>query len=179
MLKKFFVAAVLSVFVLVGGQVNAMPYSEMFLGGFTVGSSYSAMKRVYGEPVQDEGHAENNFSSHYGDTVHIGFDNLNNRIQFITVTANNGWKTPSGLAVGDNISKALDICGAPDYKTSGKYKTVYCYFHNMGGKYLDEYGFIILFNNESEKILQLELTGGSSMYSFGEACQQGFEYMVR
>ena len=175
MLKKFFIAAVMSVFVLVGGQVNAMPYSEMFLGGFTVGSSYSAMKRVYGEPVQNEGHSEANYSSHYGDTVKINFNNIVNRIQGIRVTANNGWKTPSGLAVGDNISKALDICGEPDYKKVGKYKTAYCYFHNMGGKYLDEYGFFILFNNESGKILRLELDGGNTMSGF----EQDYQYYMK
>lgn len=165
---KFFVAAIMSVLVVVGqiSFCSAMSYGEMYLGGFTVGSPYSEMKRTYGEPVQDEGHAEDNHSCHYGNSVHIGYSNLRNVIQSITVTANNGWKTPSGLAVGDNISKALDICGNADYTKSGAYKTVYCYVHRNGNK--PDYGFFILFNKKSGKILELSLIGGNSMMSFDE-----------
>ena len=173
MLKKFFVAAMMSVLVVVG-QVNlcdAMPYSEMYLGGLTAGSSYADMVSMYGEPVQDRSHASGGqgyWDCWYGNSVKI-HHYLLKRIDFIKVTENNGWKTPSGLAVSDNISKALDICGEPDYKKVGAYKTAYCYVHTVRSKYSDEAypdrGFFILFNNNSGKILELSVYGQVGRFS--------------
>ena len=179
MLTKFFVAAVMSVLVVVGqiSFCNAMSYGEMYLGGFTVGSPYSEMKRTYGEPVQDEGHAENNYTARYGDSVQIGYNKVRGKIQLITVKADNGWKTPSGLAVGMNISDALDICGNADYTSAGANKTAYCYFHRRGGRI--DFGFIILFNNKSGKILELSLDGGSDMAGFDEIYPYMLERMVK
>ena len=180
MLRKLFVAAIMSVLVVVG-QINlcgAMPYREMFLGGFTVGSSYPEMVRAYGQPVRDKSHAEDNYSCHYGNSVEIGYNGTSNKIQHITVTANNGWKTPSGLAVGMNISDALDMYGEPDYKEIGANKTAYCHFHRDRKNYLD-YGFVILFNNKSGKILELSLLGGSRMADFEQIYKNHLEYMVK
>ena len=177
MLKKFFIAAMLTILLAAENFCAAMPYSEMYLGGFTVGSSYSAMVRMYGQPTQDEHVIEDICNARYGNTVEISYSNYSKKIQSIEVTANNGWKTPSGLAVGMNISRALDMYGEPDYKTSSSVKTAYCYFHR-DRNYLD-YGFFILFNKESGKILQLGVYGGSSMSNFDEIYQGIMTQMVK
>ena len=165
MLKKIFIAAVIF---LVAGQFGicnaAMPRNQMFLGGFTFGSRYSEMIKMYGEPIQVSDHVEDNYTCRYGDSVAIGYNKFSNKIQSITVTANNGWTTPEGLAVGMNISRATELYGAPEYKRIGKIKTAYCYFH--GNR---EFGFIIVFDNKSEKILALSVHGGNTMVSFAES----------
>ena len=53
MYKKFFIAVTFLVTTL-AMQINfcqAMPYSEMYLGGLTIGSSIDEMRRIYGEPT--------------------------------------------------------------------------------------------------------------------------------
>ena len=183
MFKKFFIATVF--FVLAVTQINfanAMSYGEMFLGSLTIGSSIDEMKRIYGEPTSKEGGIENLASCSYGNHVGIAYNNFTKKIYSVTISANNGWKTPSGLAVGDNISKALDLCGNPDYTKVGNFKTAYCYFHESYNTYTNknvkDFGFIILFNKESGKILELSLLGGNSMASFEEIYQSMMKRMV-
>ena len=189
MLKKFFIATIMSVLVVVG-QVNlcdAMPRSEMYLGRFTIGfsrdktfvadESFSAMVRVYGQPTRNEHALEVTYVAHYGNTVEVSYSNYSDKIQSIEVTANNGWKTPSGLAVGMNISRALDMYGEPDYKKSGKFKTAYCYFQKT--RHGTDMGFIILFNKDSGKILQLGVYGGSDMAGFDEAYDGIIRQMIQ
>ena len=190
MFKKIFIAAIVSLLFIVGNQVNAMPASEMYLGGFTASyrggndiaaASYSEMVKVYGQPVQDEGHAEDNYTCRYGNSVRIGYSGYNNEISLITVTADNGWKTPSGLTVGMNISRATELYGTPDYTKVGATKTAYCYFGEVSyhnGQAYPKFGFIILFNNSSGKILQLEVAGGNSMSGFDDYYEYGMKRMV-
>ena len=177
MLKKFFVAAMMTIFFAAENFCAAMPASEMFLGGFTVGSSYADMVNMYGQLSDREVDLGHMASCGYGDSVDVGYIGGWGYIQIIRVSANNGWKTPSGLSVGDNISKALDICGEPDYKKIGAYKTAYCYVHRNGNTM--DYGFFILFNKESGKILQLELHGGErGMANFEDIYQHIMKNMV-
>lgn len=185
MLKKFFVAMFLTVFALVSNNIcNAkMPRSEMYLGGFTVGSSYFDMVKVYGEPIKTGG-AENNISAKYGSGVVIGYNNYNNKIQSITVTENNGWKTPRGFSVSSNISDVLDLYGNADYTESGSFKVAYCYFGEMKyskhyQRYIPDFGFIFLVNKNSGKILQMGVYGGGTMTSFDETYQSYMKYMVK
>ena len=185
MLKKFFVAAIMSVLVVVG-QVNlcdAMLYSEMYLGGLTVGSTVEYMKKLYGKPTEPfvgvHGHYE------YGDSVIIHHDVIEERLYGIIVKANNGWATPAGLTVGMNISTALDLYGNPDYTEKGSYKTAYCYFYKVQKHSLeglcDDVAFVILFNNSSGKILQLSIHGGDwhRHYSFMDGYQDKLKEMVQ
>lgn len=183
MLKKIFIG--MAFFLLAATQINlasAMSYGEMYLGGLTVGSTVSEMKRMYGEPSSDKWEIENIQSCYYGNSVEIGYNNYNKKLQSIDISANNGWKTPSGLAVGDNISKALDICGNPDDTKSGNFKTAYCYFHKSysqsSNKEQIDFGFIILFNKDSGKILQLGLWGGSPMAGFEDIYQGNMQRLV-
>ena len=86
--KKFFIAFTFMLMTFVGIRFNvcnaAMLYSEMYLGGLAVGSSFDEMRRIYGEPVYDEGYAEDNHSCHYGNSVSIGYNSFNKKIQSIT-----------------------------------------------------------------------------------------------
>ncbi|MBR4152902.1 MAG: hypothetical protein IKT98_08075 [Selenomonadaceae bacterium] len=183
MLKKFFIVVILSVFALVGNRFSlcsaAMPYSEMYLGGFTVGSSYSEMTKMYGAPTSQDLGIEHNACCIYGNSVVINYNNFDNKIQGINVKANNGWSTPAGLTVGMNISDALDMYGEPAFKKSSSIKTVYCYFHkpNMGRSTPPDFGFFIVFNKDSGKILQLSVIGDNTMISFKET--ECFDSIVR
>lgn len=182
MWKKIFLSIAAILIATQFNFANAMSYSEMYLGGFTVGSSFDEMKRIYGEPIYDEGYAENNHGCHYGNSVDIGYNNYSKKIQRIEINSNNGWKTPSGLKVGDNISKALDLCGNPDYTKSGNFKTAYCYFHKSYSQSLKkeiiDFGFVILFNKDSGKILELALWGGNTMASFEDYYQNNIKRLV-
>ena len=185
MYKKFFIAVTFLVTTL-AMQINfcqAMPYSEMYLGGLTIGSSIDEMRRIYGEPTSHKWVIEVHNSYQYGNTVTIDYNGSNKKIGFITISADNGWKTPRGLAVGDNISKALDMYGNPDYTQSGNFKTAYCYFHESYNTYskmnVKDFGFVILFNKESGKILQLALWGDPSrMAGFDEYYQDSMKRLV-
>ena len=176
MLRKIFIAA-LSVFALVAGQFSlcsaAMSQAQMFLGGITVGTSYSEMVKMYGAPIQVADHAEDNYTCRYGNSVAIGYNKFANKIQSVTVSANNGWATPDGLAVGMKISAAQDLYGTPDYTKSGTNKTAHCYF--SGNR---RFGFIVVFDNESGKILELGLYGGNTMVTFDESYQTIMERMT-
>lgn len=176
MLKKIFIAA-LSVFALVAGQFNfcnaAMSQSQMFLGGITVGTSYSEMIKIYGAPIQVADHIEDNYACRYGNSVAVGYNKFANKIQSVVVSANNGWKNPDGLAVGMKISAAQDLYGTPDYTKSGAKKTAHCYFGDNR-----RLGFVIVFDNESEKILELGLYGGNTMVTFEESYQSIMERMT-
>ena len=177
---KFFMAFIFVI--MLATQINfcqAMPYSEMYLGGLTVGSTVDEMKRIYGEPTSHKVGIEHLGSYAYGNNVGIGYFYFQKaRITDITVSANNGWKTPSGLAVGDNISKALDLYGNPDYTQSGNFKTAYCYFHKSYNQQMEskDFGFIILFNKDSGKILELGLWGDGDRSSDFE---KEYQYILK
>ena len=174
MYKKFFMAFIFVI--MLATQINfcqAMPYSEMYLGGLTVGSTVDEMKRIYGEPTSHKVGIEHLGSYAYGNNVGIGyFDYQKARITDITVSANNGWKTPSGLAVGDNISKALDLYDKPDDTKSNDFKTAYCYFHHnyddSQKKEVIDSGFLIIFDKDSEEILEMKICGDTPLGKFAE-----------
>ena len=182
-MKKIFLAIMLSVFALVGNSICSakMPISEMYLGGITLGTSYNEIVRIYGKPTTAEYSTEaaptddsNAPFAHYKYCSSVDIYVIGKKIRGITVTENNGWKTPSGIAVDSNISDVLDLYGNPDYTESGNFKTAYCYFGEM---YYDkdtksnspEFGFIILFNKNSGKILQMEINKGDWGIGFGES----------
>lgn len=191
-MKKIFLAVMLSVFALVSSNICSakMPVSEMYLSGLTFGTSYNEIVRIYGKPTTSEYHGEtgptNNPNANYavykyGYSVIINCSNHGKKTYRIAVTENNGWKTPSGIAVGSNISDVLDLYGNPDYIQTGSFKTAYCYFGDMYSTNKPEFGFIILFNKNSGKILQMEINSGTpGMIAFweGNYCKNVMEVMV-
>lgn len=174
MLKKFFIAAVIFLITSQFGNCDAtLSRHQMYLGGVTVGSFYSEMVKMYGEPIQVADHAEDNYSCRYGGSVAVGYNKFTNKIQSVTVSANNGWTTTDGLAVGMKISRATELYGAPDYTKSGTTKSAHCYFHDSR-----TYGLIIAFDNDSGKILEIGIHGGNTMVTFAESYQEIVERMT-
>ena len=171
---KFFMAFIFVI--MLATQINfcqAMPYSEMYLGGLTVGSTVDEMKKIYGLPNSTQETVKNIEVGYYGKDVRIAYSNrYTNRIYSVTVSANNGWKTPSGLAVSDNISKALNLYDKPDDTKSNDFKTAYCYFHHnyddSQKKEVIDSGFLIIFDKDSEEILEMKICGDTPLGKFAE-----------
>ena len=168
MLKKILTAIILSAFLFVGNSFCSaeMPRKEMYLGGLTFGSPTAQMLRMYGNPRNTEGGIEYLYNCYYGKSVLIGYNAYANKIFKIVVKDNNGWNTPKGLAVGMTIDKALEMYGDADFLQNGDEKTVYAYFHKSGKQ--NDFGLIILVDNATEKILQMNLCGGNTMATFEE-----------
>lgn len=111
-----------------------LPDSEFCLGGISVKgtSTIEYVRSIYGEPqlVSKNDHSA---EYRYGDTVKIKTSTFGNeRVFFIETTDNNGFSTPSGLAVGMTAEDMLDMYGDPrserDLKNGGT-----CYVY--GDKY--------------------------------------------
>ena len=86
-----------------------IPPSEVALGGITLGASPEYVKSVYGEPTSyDKGYGDS-IIYNYNNTFKIMFSG-GKYMYWMETTANNGIKTPSGIAVGMNAS-VLDRYG--------------------------------------------------------------------
>lgn len=167
-MKKILTAIILSAFLLVSNNFCSaeMPRSEMYLGGLTFGSSTPRMLKMYGSPDKTEGGIEYLYDCTYGKSVEISYNSYTNKIFKIVVSENNGWKTPAGLAVGMTIDKAVELYGNADFEKYGNEKIVYAYFHKAGKE--NDFGFIIFVDNETDKILAMEITGNNTMATFDD-----------
>ena len=87
--------------------------SEVALGGIRLGSSPEDVKSVYGEPTSyDKGNGDS-IIFNYNGTFKIMFSG-GKYMYWLETTANNGIKTPSGIAVGMDAS-VLDRYGKVYY----------------------------------------------------------------
>ena len=95
----------------------AVGRNDFSLGGIYLNMPYNDVLRTYGQPTSRPGGYAQLVTDviKYGNDVEIGF--LGKKVRYVVTTANNGWKTPSGLYVGMSIDEAVRICGT-DYKTS-------------------------------------------------------------
>ena len=177
-MKKILTSIILSVFLIVGNNFCSaeMPRNEMYLGGLTFGSSTAQMLRMYGAPNKTEGGVEYMYDGYYGDGVRISYDAYINKIFQITVTENNGWKTPKGLAVGMTVSQAIELYGNADFEKYGAEKAAYAYFHSNGKSH--DFGLIILADIQTDKILSLEITGNNSMVNFDDFFENRINYFL-
>lgn len=177
-MKKIFTAIILSAFLIVGNNFcsAAMPRNEMYLGGLTYGSSTAQMLRMYKSPNKTEGGIEYMYDCTYGKSVKISYDAYNNKIFKITVLDNNGWKTPKGLAVGMSVSQAIELYGNADFEKYGAEKAAYVYFHNNGKQ--NDFGFVILADIYTDKILAMEITGDNTMATFDDFFEGKINYML-
>ena len=166
MLKKFLTMVILSAFLFAGNSFcsASMPRNEMFLGGLTFGSPTAQILRMYGAPDKTEGGIEHLYSCRYGDSVKLSYNAHINKIFEVIVTENNGWTTPAGLSVGMTFDKAVELYGDADFAKFGNDKTVYIYFHSNGN--VKDFGFMIVVDNATEKILRMEITGNNTMALF-------------
>lgn len=86
--------------------------SSLALGGLQLGATATQIKQVYGEP-DDVEIRKGTYDWLYGKGVRIGFPG-DEKSDFISVSAANGWTTPEGLAVGMPAGKAIKLYGFPD-----------------------------------------------------------------
>ncbi len=186
MLKKFFSALIFgmlifcAVIIFLFPYINVcnakMPRSEMYLGTLTVGSSINEMKKIYGTPTADGMGFEENRSCTYGDDVVIYYNTLEEKIQSIVVTGNNGWTTPSGFNVGGNIRTVLNLYGSADYTKSGNSKKAHLYF--SCDKHKPEFGLVILVDENNGMILEIGIYGDDTEKTFAEYYEDLAEKLV-
>ena len=72
------------------------------------------------------------------------------------------------------IDKAVEFYGNPDFEKYGAEKAAYVYFHSRGNR--KDFGFIIIFDNATEKILKLEISGDNSMVTFDDFFEGKINY---
>ena len=181
-ISNLFGAVLISALLLTTGICQAtMPRSEMFLGGLTVNSPLSELKKIYGEPQKGYtwGYENAQYMSIYGNSVMVDSFNFRSKVMAIHITANNGWRTPAGISVGTNIQRVFDLYGQPDYIKANSTKTVCVYYPNdfveFQGKMVPDYGLFIKYNNDSKKISEIYLGGGdSTAMSFEEVYLAGY-----
>ena len=115
-LKKIF-ATVIVLVAAVASVCGAVGKNDFSLGGVWLNMPYNDVVKMYGQPTSRPGGYAQLVTDviKYGNGVEIGF--LGKNVRYVVTTANNGWKTPSGLHVGMSIDEAIRICGT-DYKTS-------------------------------------------------------------
>ena len=119
---RFFVAALLVVIGLVAGTsegLAAVQPEDILLGGIRPRMTYQEIIDRYGPPTREErGYAQLvHRVIYYGDSVEIGFTgrNADGKALYVTVTGDNGWRTPTGIYVGMQLEEAIEICGH-DYR---------------------------------------------------------------
>jgi|GEM_PF-3201916 len=117
-MKKMFLAMVTVVTILISNFCFAAASKELSLGGISLGMTYQQVVAMYGEPTLKYHEMYSNLDKisntyiQYGNNVEIRFSNDNGKIGTVTnvfVTANNGWKLNSGIAVGNTFK---DFCNA-------------------------------------------------------------------
>ncbi len=166
MLKKFFVAGLVTLTAFINSPFNVcnadIPRSEISLGSIglffynNVHYRGNYVEKIYGKPTRGNLEDTSFATWYYGDSVEIKFEE--GLVSYVYVKANNGWKTPSGLAVGMKLDDAVRMYGHPDYIKSNANKILYVYFGNprMFGVNLS-----VLANRNDGKILSLTVRGDS------------------
>ena len=89
---------------------------DVELGGIRIGMSYDEVIKLKGKPTKEE---KSNVQLvrnviFYGHNVEIGFSK--EKVRYVTVSADNDWRTPTGLHVGMPLNVAETMYG-PYYKT--------------------------------------------------------------
>ena len=80
------------------------------------------------------------------------------------------------------IDKALEMYGAPPFSKSGKDLTAYAYFTYRfigdSSDYEKDYGFIILFDNATRKIVEMRVEGDNPMVGFEDYFEPSINYLL-
>ena len=164
-MKKIFSVIVLIMFI---ASVNltaqayqrrgTLPKSEMALGGITLKRNYwDEIRRIYGEPKND---SLSGWTWTYGDSVEL--HTPEGALSDILVTANNGWKTPSGIGVGTSVNELVKKYGEPYLSKSYSNKRVYCYCSGGNAYYPDDPFLFFLFDKNDKKITKILLSGNTA-----------------
>ena len=98
-----------------GRSLAAVQSGDVSLGGVSPGMTYGEITACYGTPTKElRGDTQLVHKViFYGDGVEIGF--CGEKVLYVTVTADNGWRTPQGLHAGMKLEEAINVCGQ-DYK---------------------------------------------------------------
>ena len=137
--------------------------NQLALGGIPcVGKGSSYVTKIYGTPTRGLG-MESFGTYDYGGTAFVDFSE--GTVTSITVTANNGWKTPAGLRVGMTANEAVRMYGDPDKSEARGDKRIYIYFVDYLRKGAGHLG--ICFDNTTKKITKLNVMH-STMADFDE-----------
>ncbi len=113
-MKRLSICTILSIILSCTICFAEIPSSEVALGGIQLGSSPEYVKSVYGEPTSyDKGNSDS-IIYNYNGTFKLMFAS-GKYMYWMETTANNGIKTPSGIAVGMNVS-VLDRYGDVYYE---------------------------------------------------------------
>ncbi len=153
MLKKAIVSMVVCgcIFALGNGEAFAeIAKDELNLGGVYLMAHKTDITSIYGKPTREE---NGGFTLYYGDSVTIGFSE--GQVTSVTVTANNGWKTSAGLAVGMEADEAIAIYGDPDQSEERGNKKIYLYFIDSFKRGKGHLG--IVFDKDSKTITKLNI----------------------
>lgn len=116
-------------------EARFIPKAEAALGGIQIGATVDYVRSIYGEPTKErvlDGHwCGYTLEWTYGETFTIEF--ANGKVENITVTADNGIKTPAGFAVGQNISGPLAYYGEDTMEYPVKrHQTSYNFYASIG-----------------------------------------------
>ena len=86
--------------------------NDVELGGVRLGMSYDEVIKLKGKPSKEEKSNVQLVKNviFYGDNVEIGF--AKDKVRYVTVSANNDWKTPAGLHVGMTLDDVEKMYGA-------------------------------------------------------------------
>ncbi|MFP8920001.1 hypothetical protein ACFCTO_07245 [Megasphaera indica] len=142
MLKKIIAAmiSVNSLFFTMGGIPDSyalVPNDAVEVGGLRPGYTLEYMESIYGQPVLDKVKpcnlpAFSQYTYKYGDTISIF--SIGGKVIFsVETTANNGWATPAGVAVGMKKSVLYDIYGKEDHTFQRNGITYYEYYVHPSG----------------------------------------------
>ena len=147
---------------------GTLPKSEMYLGGITLYSKrknpnyWDEIERIYGKPKND---SLTGWTWTYGDSVELHTPEGN--LSDILVTANNGWKTPSGIGVGTSVNELVQKYGEPYLSKSYGNKRVYCYCSGGDAYYPDDPFLFFLFDKNDKKITKILLSGNTAIMGEG------------
>lgn len=118
-MKKVFMMTALITVMMVASVCSAIGRNEFSLGGIYLNMPYNSVIKMYGQPTSHPGGWAQLVTDciKYGNDVEIGF--CNKKVRYVTVTANNGWKTPSGVYVGMSINDVIRKYGS-NYTTENQ-----------------------------------------------------------
>ena len=154
MLKKTIVSMALCGSILAAGMGIAsatIAKDEVQLGGISpFGMNRGSVSRIYGNPTREE---YGGAVWHYGNSVKISFQE--GSLSSVTVTANNGWTTPAGLAVGMEADEAIALYGDPDESADQGSKRLYVYYINAYERGRGHLG--VVFDKDSQTITKLNV----------------------
>ena len=123
--KKILAVVVLCLTAISNIALASIPTEEMNLGRVALHKRVkgSDVRAMYGEPTK-----QSYGSMQYGDSVFISFEE--GMLTGVDVTANNGWKTLSGIHVGMKGEDAISVYGTPDSIRTVDDKTLYIFLND-------------------------------------------------